>query len=92
MSIGTCEEYPAIVIYHMGFSCDRVIIFLPSAFHLIAAALVNLMKFYNDPMVIRNKEKGIPEFKTLQTLILPLLSLHWHFTDAKLFKMGAKSY
>lgn len=60
--------------------------FLPLEFYLIASALVNLMKFYNDLMVIRNSEIGRREFKTLQTLILPLLSLHCHFTDANYLK------
>lgn len=72
--------------------CVIFIFFLPLEFYLIASALVNLMKFYNDLMVIRNREIGRREFKTLQTLILPLSSLHCHFTDAKLLKMGAKSY
>lgn len=84
----SCNWY----LLHGLFLWSYDFIFLPSAFHSIAIALIKLMKFYSDPVLIRNTETGIPEFKTRQTLVLPLLSLHRHFTDAKLFKMGAESY
>lgn len=62
------------------------ILLLPFEFRLIGSALINLMKFCNFPMVMRNREIAIPECKTLQKPNLPLLSLHCHFNDAKLLK------
>lgn len=37
-------------------------------------------------MVVRNREIAMPECQTLQTLILPLLSLHCHFNGVKPLK------
>lgn len=37
-------------------------------------------------MVTRNREIAIPVSKTLQRLVLPLLSLHCHFSAVKLLK------
>lgn len=55
-AIATYELYTALDIYFLGFSYDSVLFF---TFCICLVFYFNLIKFYNDPLLVSRRETGL---------------------------------